>query len=291
VIDERFAGCRGDTRLELLFEGCRWGEGAVYVPAGRYLLFSDIPNDRMLRWDECDGSVSVFRAPAGHPNGNALDREGRLLTCEHSGRRVSRTEHDGSITTLADSFEGKRLNSPNDVVARSDGSVWFTDPDYGIVSDFEGERAEQEIGACNVYRVDPAGGAVRLAAADFELPNGLAFSADERQLFISDSATNVIRVFDAAADGSLSGGHEFARCANGTFDGLRLDQEGRVWAAAGDGVHCFDPDGTLIGKVRVPEVVANVAFGGRKRNRLFICGATAIYSIHLHANGLTWPSA
>ena len=291
-LDERFAGLHGDARLEILFEGCRWGEGAVYVPAGRYLLFSDIPNDRMLRWDECDGNVSAFRSPAGHPNGNTLDREGRLVTCEHSGRRVSRTEHDGSITVIADSFEGKRLNSPNDVVVHSDGSVWFTDPSYGIDSDYEGERAESEIGACNVYRVDPADGAVRLVADDLELPNGLAFSADEHRLFISDSGTNVIRAFDLADDGSLAGGEVFATCTNGVFDGFRFDEDGRIWAAAGDGVHCFDPDGTLLGKILVPDaVVANVAFGGPRRNRLFICGVTAIYSTHLHVNGLARPAA
>jgi gluconolactonase len=290
-LDERFGRCHGDTRLEVLFEGCRWGEGAVYVPAGRYLLFSDIPNDRLLRWDECTGTVGVFRTPAGHPNGNTLDREGRLLTCEHSGRRVSRTEHDGSVTVLADRFEGKRLNSPNDVVVKSDGSVWFTDPSYGIASDYEGARGESEIGACNVYRVDPDDGAVVAVAEDFELPNGLAFCADESRLFIADTGVNQIRVFDVSATGELSGGGEFASCTNGVFDGFRLDGDGRLWAAAGDGVHCFDADGTLIGKIRVPETVSNVAFGGLRRNRLFICGATALYSIHLPVNGLARLSA
>jgi len=284
--DERFAACQGDTRLEVLFEGARFAEGPVYVPAGRYLLFSDIPNDRLLRWDECSGAVSVFRSPAGHPNGNTLDRQGRLVTCEHSGRRVSRTEHDGRVTVLAERFGGKRLNSPNDVVVKSDGTVWFSDPSYGIASDFEGVRGESEIGARNLYRVDPADGRVELAAANLEIPNGLAFSADERRLFVVDNGPNQIRAFDVAEDGALSGGETFATCTNGVFDGFRLDRDGRLWAAAGDGVHCLDPDGTLLGRIRVPELVSNVVFGGPRRNRLFICGATALYSIHLAVNGL-----
>jgi gluconolactonase len=291
ILDERFERCVGDMALERLFSGCRWGEGAVYVPAGRYLLFSDIPNDRILRWEESDGHVAVFRSPAGHPNGNTLDREGRLLTCEHSGRRISRTEHDGTVTTIADRFEGRRLNSPNDLVVHSDGSVWFSDPDYGIVSDFEGIRAESEIGACNVYRVDPADGEVRLVADGLGLPNGLAFSADERRLFVVDTAANEIRVFEVGEGGTLSGGEVFVRNeGEGVFDGFRLDTAGRIWAATGDGVHCFDPDGTLIGRIRVPDAgVANVAFGGPRRNRLFICGFTQIFAIHLAVNGLERP--
>jgi gluconolactonase len=290
VIDERFASVQGDSRLERLFDGCRWAEGPVYVPAGRYLLFSDIPNDRIMRWDECTGVVGVFRAPSRHTNGGMLDREGRLVSCEHSGRRVTRTEHDGSLTVIADRFEGKRLNSPNDVVVKSDGSVWFTDPSYGIDSDYEGDRAESEIGGCHVYRVDPSDGACRMVADDFVRPNGLAFSADERRLFIADTRLNHIRVFDVAGDGTLSNSREFAQCSAGRFDGLRFDEDGRLWAAAGDGVHCFAADGTLIGKIRVPDpAVSNVVFGGPKRNRLFICATTAIYSLHLHANGLPRP--
>jgi len=286
-LDPRFAACIGDRTLEVLYRGCRWGEGAVYFPAGRYLLFSDVPNDRILRWDECTGEVGVFRAPSRHANGHTVDREGRLVSCEHSGRQVTRTEHDGSITVIADRFEGKRLNSPNDVVVKSDGTIWFTDPSYGIDSDFEGERAEGEIGGCHVYRVNPADGSIAIVADDFPCPNGLAFTADERQLYIVDTRVNHIRLFDVGDDGALSGSREFAVSTNGDFDGIRLDEDGRVWAAAGDGVHCFDPDGTLLGKILISDAgVANVVFGGPKRNRLFICGFTAIYSIHLAVTGL-----
>jgi gluconolactonase len=288
-LDERFAGCAGDDRVERLFEGCRWAEGPVYVPAGRYLLWNDIPNDRMLRWDEATGAVGVFRQPSGYANGNTLDRAGRLVTCEHGNRRVTRTEHDGAITVVADRYDGKRLNSPNDVVVRSDRSIWFTDPSYGIDSDYEGHRAASEIGACHVYRVDPASGDCRIVADDFVRPNGLAFSLDERRLYIADTRVNHIRLFDVSEDGRLAGGDVFAECTVGVFDGIRLDSAGRVWAAAGDGVHCFDPDGTLIGKLRLPEVVSNLVFGGPKRNRLFVTATTSVYSILLNVNGAPYP--
>jgi gluconolactonase len=243
----------------------------------------------MLRWDETTGAVGVFRQPAGYPNGSTLDGLGRLVTCEHGNRRVTRTEHDGSQTVIADRFEGKRFNSPNDVVVASDGSVWFTDPSYGIDSDYEGFRAESEIGACHVYRVDPVTGAVRIAADDFDRPNGLAFSLDERRLYVADTRANHLRVFDVADDGALSGGEVFADCTVGAFDGLRLDDAGRIWVSAGDGVHCYDPDGTLIGKLRVPETVANLAFGGRRRNHLFVCATTSVYAILLSVTGAPGP--
>ena len=195
VLDERFRSYGGDGWLERLHTGCRWTEGPAYFPAGRYLLFSDIPNDRILRWDETTGAVGVFRRPAGYANGHTIDRQGRLVSCEQGDRRITRTEHDGSVTVLADSWDGKRLNSPNDIVERADGSLWFTDPSYGIDSDYEGHRADSEIGACHVYRLDPATGALQVIADDFERPNGLAFSADERQLYISDSRRKHIRVF------------------------------------------------------------------------------------------------
>ena len=195
VLDDRFRTCRGDPRVERLYGDCRWAEGPVYVPGGRYLVWSDIPNDRMLRWDETTGRVGVFRQPAGYSNGNTLDAQGRLVTCEHGNRRVSRTEHDGSISTIADRFDGKRLNSPNDVVVRSDGSIWFTDPAYGIDSDYEGHRAESEIGSCNVYRVDAISGECRIVADDFARPNGLAFSPDETALYVTDSEVGHMRVF------------------------------------------------------------------------------------------------
>jgi gluconolactonase len=289
VLDERFAACVRDTaRVERLADGCRWSEGPAWFPAGRYVVWSDIPNDRMLRWDEPTGTVGTFRTPSHNSNGNTVDRAGRLLTCEHGARRVTRTEHDGSITVIADAYEGKRLNSPNDVVVKSDGSIWFTDPSYGIESHYEGEAAESEIGACHVYRVDPDSGAVAIVADDFDHPNGLAFSADERVLYVSDTGVSPshIRAFDLADDGTLSGGDVFSVCQNGGYDGFRLDEEGRIWTSAGDGVHVLDPDGTLLGKVLVPEIVANVVFGGPKRNRLFICATTSLYAVLLPVRGL-----
>ena len=289
VLDERFRRCRGDRRLEVLHTGCRWTEGPAYFPAGRYLVFSDIPNDRMLRWDETTGAVGVFRQPAHFTNGHTVDRRGRLVSCEHGARRVTRTEHDGSVTVLADRYRGHRLNSPNDVVERADGSVWFTDPAYGIDSDYEGHRAESEIGACHVYRADPASGQLEVVAGDFNRPNGLAFTPEERQLYISDSEERHIRRFTVTEAGGLAGGEVFARCGAGTFDGLRLDSDGRVWVAAGDGLHCFDPDGTLLGKLRVPETVANLAFGGPRRNQLFLCATTSVYSLRMTVTGARYP--
>jgi gluconolactonase len=285
VLDDRFSGCRGDSRIERLHSGCRWAEGPVYVPAGRYVVWSDIPNDRMLRWDEMSGSVGLFRQPAGYSNGNTLDRDGRLVTCEHGTRRVTRTEHDGSVTVLADRHQGDRLNSPNDVVVRADGSIWFTDPSYGIDSDYEGHRATSEIGACNVYRCDPSTGEVAIVADDFVRPNGLAFSDDETRLYIVDTRRNHIRVFPVDEHGGLGDDKPFAECTAGVFDGIRLDDTGRVWAAAGDGVHCYDPDGTLIGKLQLPEVASNLTFGGPQRNRLFVTATTSLYSIRLTVTG------
>jgi gluconolactonase len=293
IIDQRFTDLVKTTaRIEKLYEGCRWAEGPAYFPACRYFVWSDIPNDRMLRFDETTGTVGVFRYPAGYSNGNTVDREGRLVTCEHGNRRVTRTEHDGSLTVLADRFDGKRLNSPNDVVVKSDGSVWFTDPTYGIDSDYEGHKAESEIGACRVYRVDPHSSDCGIAAGDFVRPNGLAFSPDESRLYVSDTgASHVpdgprhIRVFTVEEGGRLSGGEVFATCTAGKFDGFRFDDAGRLWASAGDGVHCYEPDGTLIGKVLVPETTANVVFGGLKRNRLFICATTSLYAVLLPVNG------
>jgi gluconolactonase len=295
ILDPRFRRLvNSEARLERLFTGCRWAEGPAYFPAGRYLIWSDIPNERMLRYDETDGGVSVFRQPSHYANGNTVDRQGRLVSCEHGARRVTRTEIDGSITVLADRFEGKRLNSPNDAVVKSDGSIWFTDPPYGIDSDYEGHKSQGEIGGNHLYRIDPASGTVTLAANDFVCPNGLAFSIDESLLYVADTgATHVengprhIRSFNVSADGALSGGEVFAVCpeGEGLFDGFRLDTEGRIWTSAGSGVLCYDPDGTLIGKVKVPETVANVCFGGLKRNRLFICGTTSLYSVMVMGNG------
>jgi gluconolactonase len=207
------------------------------------------------------------------------------VSCEHGGRRVSRVEHDGSVTVLADRVDGKRLNSPNDVVEHSDGSVWFTDPSYGIESDYEGFKAPSELDGNHVYRIAPGTGEIRAVTGDFAQPNGLAFGADEQTLYVGDSRLKHLRRFDVAADGTLSGGEVFAECTAGTFDGLRLDDAGRIWAAAGDGLHCFDPDGTLIGKLLIPEVVSNLAFGGPKRNDLFITASSSLYTIRVNFRG------
>jgi gluconolactonase len=243
-----------------------------------------------MRWDETTGVTGVFRQPSGFANGHTADRQGRMLSCEHGHRRVTRTEPDGSITVLADAYQGKKLNSPNDIVERADGSVWFTDPAYGIDSDYEGHQATSEIGACYVYRIDPSTGQVTIVADDFDRPNGLAFSADERQLYIADSARHHIRVFSVTDDGRLEGGAVFVACDTGTFDGIRLDSAGRIWAAADDGLHCIDPDGTLIGKLHVPETVANLTFGGAQRNRLFITATTSLYSIRVNVTGAAYPT-
>ena len=287
----------GHGRVDRLWTGARWSEGPAWFGGGRYLIWSDIPNNRQMRWDETDGSVSVFRQPANNSNGNTVDREGRLISCEHGARRVTRTEHDGSITVIADSFEGKRLNSPNDAVVKSDGSIWFSDPSYGILTDYEGNQGESEIGACHVYRVDPATGAISIVADDFVKPNGIAFSPDESILYVADTGASHdpdgprhIREFKVKPNGkSLGKGKVFAECTAGFFDGFRIDRDGRIWTSAADGVHCYEPDGTLIGKILIPEIVANVAFGGPKLNRLFICGTTSLYSAYLGVNGATRP--
>jgi len=293
VLDPRFTALVfGNVHVETLYKGSRWAEGPAYFPAGRYLLWSDIPNDRVLRWDETSGAVSEFLRPCLNHNGHSVDLEGRLVACEHRGRCISRIEHDGRRAVLADRFEGKQLNSPNDLVVKSDGTIWFTDPTYGIDSDYEGDAADSEIGASLVYRLDPATGELRAVATDFVKPNGLAFSPDESLLYIVDTgATHVpdgprhIRVFSVGEGGALSGGAVFATCQVGLFDGLRVDVHGNLWTSAGDGVHCYAPDGALIGKIRIDEVVANVEFGGPKRNRLFICATTSLRAVYLNTVG------
>ncbi len=298
ILDQRFARLAISTaRLEQLYTGCRWAEGPAYLAAGKYLVWSDIPNNRVMRWDETDGSVSVFQSPAFHANGHSVDREGRLVACEHSGRCVSRIEHDGSRSILAAGGAGWRLNSPNDVVVKSDGSVWFTDPTYGIDSDYEGYTAPSETAGSHLWRIDAQSGELTKVSSDFVQPNGLAFSPDERLLYVADTGASHVedgprhlRRFSVGGDGrTLAGGEVFAQCPAGFFDGLRLDTQGNVWAGAADGVYCYAPDGTLIGRIRVPEVVGNVCFGGPMRNRLFVCATTSLYSIYVKATGATWP--
>ena len=292
IHDPRFrALIAGQEDVVKLAGGCRWSEGPAWFPAGRYVVWSDIPNDRMMRFDETDDSVSVFRAPSDHSNGNTVDAQGRLVSCEHSGRRVTRTEHDGSVTVLADRFEGKRFNSPNDVVAKSDGSIWFTDPTYGIDSDYEGRFAESEIGASNVYRIDPDGN-VAAVITDRVRPNGLAFSPDESLLYVADTGASHVpdlpRTIHAyrVSGGTASDPRLFATCPQGAFDGFRCDVQGNIWTSAGSHVFCYAPDGTLLGSVSIGETVANLCFGGSHRNRLFIAARTSLYSLWLRVRGI-----
>ena len=283
------------AKVEVLFDGCRWAEGPVWFEDGGYLVWSDIPNNRMLRWVP-DLGVGDFRANSNFANGNTRDRTGRLVTCEHGGRRVSRTEPDGSVTVIADSYQGKRLNSPNDVVVKSDGTVWFTDPTYGIMSDYEGHKAPQEQGGCFVFRADPATGELAVVADDFEKPNGLAFSPDETELYIADSGLSHnengphhIRRFSVGADNTLSGGEVFVEVSPGVPDGFRFDAEGNLWTSAQDGVHCFDPNGNLLGKIRMPQMVSNLTFGGPKRNRLFMTSTHTLCSVYVAVSGAQRP--
>ena len=283
------------AEVEELYNGCRWAEGPVWFNDGGYLVWSDIPNNRLLRWVP-DLGVSVFRANSNFANGNTRDRQGRLVSCHHGGRNVTRTEADGSITVIADSYKGKKLNSPNDVVVKSDGSIWFTDPTYGIMSDYEGYKAESEQDGCFVYRVDPATGDIVVVADDFVKPNGLAFSPDERILYIADSGfshdpdgPHHIRAFDVSEEGKLSQGRVFAEVAPGVPDGFRVDIEGNVWTSCQDGVICIAPDGMALGKIRIPTMVANLTFGGPRRNRLFITATKSLYAVYVATTGVQTP--
>ncbi|MGN6126035.1 MAG: SMP-30/gluconolactonase/LRE family protein [Humibacter sp.] len=280
--DPRFDEIGGDSELRILFDDGRWLEGPAYSPQGRFLLFSDIPNDRVLRYDETSGRVEVWTHPAGFTNGRTVDPQGRFVTCEHGNRRVVRTEHDGSTRVIADSFDGKRLNSPNDVVVHSDGSIWFTDPTYGILTDYEGHRSTEEIGSRNVYRWHPDG-SLTAVANNLTQPNGLAFSLDESLLYVTDSERRTITVFQVR-DESLADGHELCASDAG-FDGIRLDTEGRLWAASGNGVEVYHPDGTLLGVLHLPETAANLEFGGPQRNLLYITATTRLYVIRVKVEG------
>jgi len=294
ILDPRFGRLIiPHARLEKLWTGCRWAEGPAYVPAGRYLLWSDIPNDRLMRFDETDGSVSTFWQGCGYHNGHTIDREGRLVCCEHLARCVSRIEHDGSRKVLASRWSGRRFNSPNDVVVAADGAIWFTDPTYGIDGDYEGAAADSEIGASNVYRVDMETGVAEAVATDRVQPNGLAFSPDGAFLYVVDTGRShqpglpvTITRYPVLADGrSLGPGALFATCPEGFYDGLRVDREGHVWTSAGTEVHCIGPDGVLGLRIPIGEIVGNLCFGGPKRNRLYICAQTSLYTLYVNSAG------
>jgi gluconolactonase len=295
LLDPSFASYRLVlAEVERLATGFRWSEGPVWFGDMHAVFWSDIPNNRIMRWDEASGRASVFRQPSNFSNGNTRDNEGRLVTCEHLTRRVSRTEHNGRITTIAERFDGKPLNSPNDVVVRRDGSIWFTDPPFGILGYYEGERAESEL-PTNVYRVDGRSGQIAVATGEVNRPNGLAFSPDERRLYVVEAAVTprVIRAFDVAEDGRLSNGRVFYQCRDGeTPDGLRVDVDGNLWVGWGmtpefDGVRVINPSGQAIGHIHLPERCANVCFGGQHRNRLFMAASKSLYALYVNTQGAT----
>lgn len=281
--------------VERLHTGCRWSEGPVWFGDGRYLLWSDIPNNRILKWEEETGVVSVFRKPSDYANGNTRDRQGRLVSCQHGERRVVRTEYDGTITVLMGNYKGKRLNSPNDVVVKSDGTIWFTDPDFGIADHYQGQKAEQEL-TPKVYCLDPDTGEAIVASDDVRGPNGLAFSPDEKILYVVESRgvpTKKILAFDVGADGrTLFNKRVFVDAHGGSPDGFRVDIDGNLWCGWGmgspelDGVMVYAPDGTRIGRIALPERCANLCFGGLKRNRLFMAASQSLYSLYVNTQGL-----
>ena len=295
VLDPAFESYRLATAaVERLATGCRWAEGPVWFGDGRYLLWSDVPNNRIMKWEESSGTVSVFRGPSNFANGNTRDRQGRLITCEHGSRRVVRTEYDGSITVLADHYRGRRLNSPNDVVVKSDGSIWFTDPPFGILGHYEGYRAEPEL-PHSLYRIDPADGAITAVAEGLLGPNGLAFSPDEKLLYVVESRARPNRrilAFDVDPTGRLlSGQRVLIDAGPGTPDGFRVDIHGNLWCGWGmgrddlDGVNVFSSQGKLIGRIRLPERCANLCFGGAARNRLFMAASQSLYALYVNTQG------
>jgi gluconolactonase len=302
TVDPRFAKYLvGNAAVERLYTGCRWAEGPVWFGDGRYLLWSDIANNRILRWLEDTGEVSVFRQPSNYSNGNTRDRQGHLVTCEHDSRRVTRTEYDGTITVLADRFQAKPLNAPNDHAVHSDGAVWFTDPGYGILSNYEGHKAPFELPA-NVYRIDPKSSVLTVVAGDMEKPNGICFSPDEKKLYVVDTGASHhpgyphhIRVYDVVDGTHLANGRVFVDTGKATADGIRCDTDGNVWAGMGwgdpssDGVSVCAPDGTLLGRIHLPETCANLCFGGTKRNRLFMAASQSLYAVYVEAQGAQSP--
>jgi gluconolactonase len=302
VLDKRFAKYKiGNSAIQRLYTGTLWAEGTAWNGVGRFLLWSDIPNNRQMRWLEEDGHVSVFRHPAGYSNGNTFDFEGRELSCEHGNRRVVRYEHNGKITVLADKFDGKKLNAPNDIVVHPDGGIWFTDPGYGALMDYEGHKGELEIKEA-VYRIDAKTGKMDKVLDDMFKPNGLCFSPDYKKLYVVDTgashyenAPKNIRVYDVVDGTKLGKGREFINMdlngKAGFADGIRADVDGNIWAGAGwvgegyDGVHIFAPDGTRIGQILLPEICANLCFGGTKRNRLFMAASQSLYAVYVETQG------
>jgi gluconolactonase len=294
IIDASFAKYRlNAAAVERIAHGFRWAEGPVWFGDGRYLLWSDIPNNRIMKWEEETGAVSVFRKPSEFANGNTRDRQGRLITCEHGARRVTRTEYDGSISVIAERFEGKRLNSPNDVVVKSDGSIWFTDPPFGLLGYYEGRIAPQEL-PMNVYRVDPANGELAVVESEVNRPNGLCFSPDESKLYLVESGTSPrnVYVYDVAQGKRLANRRKLIDVGAGTPDGMRCDIDGNLWMGWGmggaevDGVAIFNPDGRLIGRIDLPERCANVCFGGLHRNRLFMAASKSVYAVYVNTQGV-----
>src|SRR5438552_2091103 len=295
IIDQSFAHYRlNQSKVERLATGCRWAEGPVWFGDLRGFLWSDIPNNRIMRWDEETGQTSVFRKPSNFANGNTRDRQGRLVTCLHGGRSVIRTEYDGTITTLAEEYAGKRLNSPNDVVVKSDGSIWFSDPPFGITGWYEGYKAEPAGPVTNVYRIDGVTGKLSVVADDVAGPNGLAFSPDESILYVVESRANprLISAYDVVGGTKLGKKRAFINAGPGTPDGFRVDVDGNLWCGWGmgeeglDGVHVFNAGAKLIGRIDLPERCANVCFGGTYRNRLFMAGSTSIYALYVNTQGV-----
>ncbi len=288
--DPRFEGLLPkDFELVHHWRGAEWSEGPVYLPRQEVVAWSDIPNNRMLQFDPSSGETSVFREPSNYTNGNTIDLEGRLVSAQHLTHCIARTEHDGTLTVLVDRYDGQRLNSPNDVVVKSDGTIWFTDPPYGILSNREGRQRESEVGACHVYRFDPANESLEVVVEGMDRPNGLAFSPDEETLYVSDTGEpSNMMAFDALSDGrSVANRREFAKVSPGKSDGFRCDVDGNIWTSAADGIQCYTAEGELIGKILVPEQrVANCCFGGPESKTLYIAGDTSLYSIELEIRGV-----
>lgn len=290
--DERFADLIiGSAELDIIHDESRWAEGPCWFGDGNYLIWSDIPNNRLLRYIP-DVGTSVFKSPSAFANGSTRDTQGRLVTCSHGTRSVVRTERDGSVVTLVDAFLGRRLNSPNDVIVSADGAVWFTDPDYGIMSNYDGYRAERELTTCNVFRFDPRDGSLKVVADDFVKPNGLTFNVDQSALYVADSGCSHvkggpshIRKFLCDDHGRTTGGEVLTPVECGPPDGIRIDERGNIWSSASDGIHVFSPEGELLGKIRCQGPVSNLEFGGLMRNRLFVTAKKRLYAIYVGVSG------